>query len=265
MAVIAVLGAGVARANDEIGPGGSAYIDNGGDPTAVATDVSGGGGGRASHDAQPCTWRVLISDDRVVPVYDASGRRLYSTTGRWLNRVCEGDDLLSSLAVGLVPEGGLVDPAALAEQARRSAHIANPAIHTSPDSGRRLYTQVPTWLWLDDSWWQPITVTVTAGRVTTTLTATPTRATWGTGDGESVICDGPGVAWREGMSDDDTYCKHTYVHSSAGRPNGTYPLTVTIEFSVAWTSNVGAGGALGGLTRSTSTEVEVGEIEAIEG
>jgi len=206
-----------------------------------------------------------VRDDIAVAIYDGGGSRQYSETGRWYAEVCAGDDLVGGLGfLNLIPEGGLADPLGLALEARDTVPIAHPAIHTSPDGDRRLYTQVPTWLWVDDSWWQPYTVTVTAGRVTTTLTATPTRARWDTGDGERVTCEGPGVTWRPGMSDDQTYCKHTYRHSSAGRPTGTYPLTVTIEFSIGWTSNVGQTGSLAGVTRTATREVEVGEIQAVE-
>ena len=246
---------------------GGAYVDGQGSPGAEASDgsITVGGGGSAS-GSDPCEWRALISDDRQVAVYDSNGHRLFSRTGRWLIHYCPGDDLLALVGgPNLVPEGGAADPAALAEEARRTVPIASPAIHTSPDGDRRLYTQVPTWFWVDDAWWQPYTVTVTAGRVTTTLTATPRRAVWNTGDGGGVNCDGPGVAWQPRMSDDATYCKYTYRHSSAGRPNGAFPLTLTIEFDVSWSSNVGVAGGLAGVTRSATRDVEVGEIQAVEG
>jgi hypothetical protein len=93
----------------------------------------------------------------------------------------------------------------------------------------------------------------------------PTRAVWDMGDGERVTCEGPGVQWRRGMRDDETYCKHTYQHSSSGAEHGTFPLQVTIEFSVEWSSNVGVAGVLPGVSRTATTDVEVGEIQAIEG
>ena len=263
--VVAVLAiAAPAHADD----GAGAYVDGDGDPGAYANDDGSfvGRGGRASAgDDDGCEWRVFISDDSEVPVFDASGERLFSETGRWFFEYCAGDDLLPFVGgLPLVPEGGPVDPLSLALEARDTVPIGHPAIHTSPDGDGRLYTQVPTWFWVDDTWWQPYTVTVTAGRVTTTLTATPTRAHWDAGDGERVTCEGPGVTWRTGMSDDETYCKHTYRHSSAGRSTGTYPLTVTIEFSIGWTSNVGQTGSLAGVTRTATREVEVGEIQAVE-
>jgi hypothetical protein len=245
-------------AADTNGPG--AYIGDDGSPTAVAGDGAAsprsGGGGASDSD---CTWTAIIEDDFAMAVYELDGTRQYSATGRWLQQVCNG------APVDVVPEGGAVDPAALAAQARESVPIAAPGINTSPDSSRRLYTQVPTWLWLDETWWQPYTATATAGRVSATVTATPSQARWSMGDGEVVPCAGPGTPWREGMAEDATDCSYTYRHSSAGRPNDSYTLTVTVEFTVTWSSSVpGAGGSLAPVERSQSIEVQVGEIQAVE-
>lgn len=266
VAALALSGTTSARADDEVHSG--AYVDERGDPGGEAAeliDLPGGRAGGGGADDDGCEWRVIINDDTEVGVFNAEGDRLFSETGRWFAEVCDGDALFPLIgALPLTPEGGLVDPGALALEARDTVPIGHPAIHTSPDGDRRLYTQVPTWLWVDDSWWQPYSVTVTAGNVETTVTAHPVRAVWDTGDGEVTTCDGPGVAWHRGMSDDATYCKHTYRHSSSMSPTGTYRLQVTIEFDVSWTSNVGVGGTLAGVSRTASRDVAVGEIQAIE-
>lgn len=239
-----------------------AYVDGNDNPTAVARDdeerASRSSGGQSN-----CEWRVVITDDWAMAIYDTDGARLFSETGRWLEKWCNGQQM----QVGdgyMVPEGGRVDPWQLASEARRSIPIISPAINTSPASDRRLYVRVPTWLWLDPSWWQPYSATATAGRVTSTVTARPVRAVWSAGDGGGPTCNGPGVVWREGMREDATYCRHTYYHSSAGEEGGTYTLRVTVEFEVTWTSNVGVAGGLAGVSRSASRPVEVGEIQAVE-
>lgn len=258
IAAVLLTAASPAAADDE----GGAHIEDG-NPTAVAHDddlLPGGGGGGGDDD---CQWNVVIEDDFEFAIYEVNGTRLYSETGRWIERVCGGE----IVAVGdlfIIPEGGPADPVQLAADARESVPIATPAIHTSPEANRRLYVRVPTWLWVDPTWWQTYTATANAGRVSSTVTARPVRATWGTGDGGGTACAGPGIEWRRGMRDDATYCKHTYEHSSAGQPEGTYTLTVTVEFEVTWTSNVGAGGSLAAVSRSASRPVEVGEIQAVE-
>lgn len=261
MAVAAALAAAApAHANDAPGGSGGAFVDDDDNPTAVANDpgrAPTGGGGR-----DECTWTVLIGDDFEFAIYDDNGRRLYSETGRWLQRVCDGSPQPVNGAF-TVPEGGPVDPRALASNALASAPITTPAINTSPTNDR-LYTQVRTWLWVDSSWWRTYSATANAGRVSSTVTATPTRAEWRMGDGGGTTCNGPGVEWRRGMRDDATYCSYTYRHSSAQQKGGKYTLSVTVWFEVTWTSNTGDSGALPAISRTASRQVEVGEVQALE-
>ncbi|MGH9030538.1 MAG: hypothetical protein ACRDZV_00285 [Acidimicrobiia bacterium] len=259
LVAITVLTASPATADDE---DAGAYIDDNENPTAVARDV-GRRTSESSAGPSDCKWSVVIEDDFAYAVHEINGLRLFSETGRWLQKICNGQSI-SVNGSYLIAEGAQVDPAELATEARRSIPIISPAINTSPASDRRLYARVPTWLWLDPSWWQPYTATASAGRVSSTVTARPVRAVWSAGDGGGTTCDGPGVVWREGMREDATYCRYTYYHSSAGEEGGTYTLSVTVEFEVTWTSNVGVSGGLAGVSRSASRPVEVGEIQAVE-
>lgn len=239
------------------------FIDPVDGPTVEVGDgVSTPGGGGAPGD-DDCVWRVAIADDLDMGIFDVDGTQLFSETGRWLERVCNGSVQVIN-GMGIVPEGGAVDPAELASEARASIPIGGPGIATSPDADRQTYAQVTTWLWIDGSWWKTYTATATAGRVSATVTATPVSALWSTGDGTTVDCHGPGVEWRRGLDDDDTYCSHVYRQSSAGREGGAYPLEVTVGFEVAWFSNVGPSGTLDGLERSSSRSLRVGEIQAVE-
>lgn len=243
------------------GSGGDAYIDVDGNPTVEVVDVTtdpGSGG-----DGSDCFFRVAISDDFEMGIFDVDGTRTYSETGRWLELVCDGS-VVPIDGQGIVPEGGAVDPAQLAADARASVPIEAPPIETSPDADRETYSQMTTWLWVTPSWWKGYTATASAGRVSATVTATPVSATWSTGDGGTEECAGPGVVWRRGLDDDDTYCSHVYRRSSAGEPDDRYALQVTVDFEVSWSSNVGQGGSLEGLSRSASRSIRVGEIQAIE-
>ncbi len=245
-------------------PDSDAFIDEDDSPTVVVTDgkndSTGPKGPSGTDDG--CVWTVVISDDFGAQVYGPDGSTQHSTTGRWLQKTCNG----VPVAVGgefLIPEGGVVDVEALAEDALASIGIAPPAIRTSPEAGGRLYVRVPTWLWVDGGWWHSYQATASAGRVTATVTARPVNAGWALGDGADVVCSGPGVAWQPGLPEDATDCAHTYTTSSAGRPGGTFQLSATVELEVTWTSNVGEGGTLSSISRSSSRAVEVGEIQAI--
>lgn len=242
---------------------GTAYIDPDDGPTVeVIDDVSSPGNGGPTGETN-CIWRVAITDDLAMGVFDADGTQLYSETGRWFERVC-GGSVQPINGMGIVPEGAAVDPAELARQARASIPIAAPGIETSPDADQQTFAQMTTWLWIDGSWWKSYSATASAGSVSATVMARPVSASWSTGDGGNVTCDGPGVEWRRGLDDDDTYCSHVYRQSSAGRDSDAFPLTVTVSFEVSWSSNVGSGGTLEGLERSSSRSLRVGEIQAVE-
>ncbi len=265
---IVVASGGQAWAGERPDGDGGAFVDPGGDPTAVAEEGgsgggSGGSGGGGSGSVDPCEWHVVIEDDFQFAVYEVDYTRQYSATGRWLERWCTGIGAVDVGGYFLIPEGGLVDPYQLALDALASVQIAPPAIRTSPSENGRLYVQVPTWLWLDSTWWQTYEATANTGRVWSTVRARPVATTWELGDGRSVSCRGPGTPWRRGLSEDASSCTHTYRSSSASRPGGTFSLEATVTLEVSWTSNVTGGGTLPAITRSSTLAVEVGEIQAI--
>lgn len=240
---------------------GGAVVNRDGDPTAIAASPGGRGGGPegggGGSDLECRSW-VTVEDDFKFAVWETEGVRQHSQTGRWISTFCENGVVNQTL-----PEGGLVDPVALAEQAMQSVEVPDPAIGTSPPSGS-LYVQVPTWLWVDAGWWAPYEATATAGRVSSTVTAQPVSATWVTGDGATVTCAGPGQAWSPGADEAVTDCSHTYTQASAGVAAGSYTLGVTVQFEVGWSSNTGQSGTLQAITRTASQAVQVGEVQAVE-
>lgn len=244
-------------------PDGDAYVDEDGNPTVTVGDgTPGGPGGGGPGGSDPCVWEVVVEDDFAVHVYDADGQVQFSETGRWLQKVCPG---VGAVAVGglfIIPEGGAVDVEALAEEALASVSIPGPAIRTSPDIDR-IYVRVPTWLWVDGTWWHGYQATASAGRVTATVTATPRSSSWTLGDGSTVRCDGPGIAWHPGLPEDATSCAHTYTTSSAGRPGDTFSLSAAVQLDVSWTSNIGQGGTLPAISRTSTQPIVVGEIQAV--
>jgi YebC/PmpR family DNA-binding regulatory protein len=58
-------------------------------------------------------------------------------------------------------------------------------------------------------------------------------------------------------------CMYTYRHSSTSRPNGVFTGTVGVRWRVAWTSNVGSGGALPNEVITTPVTVRVDELQAL--
>jgi hypothetical protein len=244
------LGGAPAHADD----GALAFVDGGGSPTVIAGAAGSSSGSGGSGDPN-CEWRVAILDGDLFNLDTPASDAVTTYTGRWMQRWCNGQ-----IASGLVPER-IVDPAALAATALSSIEIPAPTIHTSPSEDGRTFVQLPTWLWVDRGWWRERTATANAGSVSATVTAVPTATNWATGDGSSITCPGPGVPWRTGMSEGDTYCSHTYRRPSSP---GTFQITVTVTFEVRWTSNVGVSGSLEGVARSATRGLVVDEIQALE-
>jgi hypothetical protein len=85
------------------------------------------------------------------------------------------------------------------------------------------------------------------------------------GDGQTVTCRGPGTPYT--ASDDPASasptCGYTYPVSSAGRPDGTFPVSVTITWDITWTGTGGAGGELPPLFTTAAVAMRVAESQTV--
>jgi hypothetical protein len=176
----------------------------------------------------------------------------------------------SNPPTGPAPAAPKVDPLDLAEQAERSISVPSPSILTNPpESG---IVNLPTWLWIDSSLWHSRSVSASAGGVSATATATPVSVTWSTGDGASLVCDGPGVPYDPSIpsAGQSTYCEHTYSVSSLGEPSpdgspndAAFTLTAAVTWDVSWTASSGAGGSLAQLDTNSSERLRVEQVESV--
>jgi hypothetical protein len=157
-----------------------------------------------------------------------------------------------------------IDPRALAEMQVKQLSVPVAEVGTSPTSDQDQVVRVPTWLWIASDW-QPVTVTATAGRVAATVTATPTRVVWSMGDGGSVTCAGPGTPYDSSRpaADQHTDCSYTYRQTSVGQPDERYSVTATVYWSVVFTSNAGANGALGEVSSTSAFTLRVAQAQAL--
>jgi hypothetical protein len=187
--------------------------------------------------------------------------------------VCPGAGAKPATAKKLVAKGAhLPSLAQLVEKAVSSVVLPSPVIETNPASST--VVNLVTWLWIEPSLWTPISAVAKAGGISAIATATPVHVAFSTGDGGSVICDGPGVPYdiSEPSSAQSTYCSHVYLNSSAGQQSAdgnpddaAYPIVATITWEVSWRA-VGAagGGVLAPLETSSTGRLRVQQIEAIE-
>jgi hypothetical protein len=158
----------------------------------------------------------------------------------------------------------------LALTAERSISLPSPVIHLDPS--QYSVTGLPTWMWIDSSVWHGYSATASAGGITATARAIPSSVQWAMGDGTEVVCNGPGVPFRpdEPAGAQQTYCAHTYNHTSLGQPSadgnpdhGAYTVIATITWVVTWTTNEpGLGGALPPLSTEASTLVRVEQVQS---
>ncbi len=140
----------------------------------------------------------------------------------------------------LVPR---TDPVSLTQAALALLPLVAPPTTTSPPPGGIQLVNLKTWLWIDPGYWQPHTRTAEVLGFATTVSAEPTRVEWDMGNGDTVVCHGPGTPYDAGRraADQDTACGYTY------RRAGAYTVTAT----VTWEGT----GSIGGIP------VEVGSVE----
>ncbi|GHJ35434.1 hypothetical protein [Streptomyces sp. TS71-3] len=124
--------------------------------------------------------------------------------------------------------------------------------------------QVPIWMWVKHSTWEPVAVSVPAGDVTVTAVARPQVAVWSMGDGAEVFCHGPGTPYSDRYSPKagSPDCGYTYRHASVSSPGGAYTLSVRVVWIVQW-HGAGRSGTMPGLVTAAHRQLAVGEVQAV--
>lgn len=118
----------------------------------------------------------------------------------------------------------------------------------------------PLWIWAEGNL-DPAPVTRSVSGISVSLDASLPKIVYDLGDGTTITC-GPGTPWRKGSVPAGTPspdCGHTYAKPSL--PKGSYTITATTHWSVAWT----AGGQSGTIpfTQTSSTTLPVGEVQTL--
>ncbi|MCC5954326.1 MAG: hypothetical protein JJU45_20055 [Acidimicrobiia bacterium] len=227
----------------------------------------GGGGGRpviCSYHAFGATdGTYAYTVDQTTPVTPEP-----DVAYTFMCRTIDGDVLSVDIVV--------YDPAdpfagALAEQRALDAALAAltltpPAVSTNPPSGADHLVGLHTWVWHDGPW-QRQSATATVATTSATVEASPTRLTIDPGDGTPPQrCTGPGRPPTSHTADRPTPgdCTHQWKHrSTRDHPEGTYPLTITIEWAAHWHGTTGNGGELGTLTTTATVPIRVREAQAV--
>ena len=213
-----------------------------------------------------CTYESVIDDDLAFGVYELDGTRMYSDTGRWLRKVCDGE----TVDVGgffVFPEGDGYSTPDMLQQAIDVLDPPEPSWTASPNGiDVAMVTQLPTFLWVDTAYWTgsfAARVETPSGRVWAEAQANPSSSIWSPGDGSTVGCAGGGEPWNPGADPAAAACVHTYVRSTAGTFGAE--MTVQVTFDVVGRTSTGGAQDIGQISRTSAPVfVTVGEIQAIE-
>jgi hypothetical protein len=159
------------------------------------------------------------------------------------------------------PLGGIAATERAIEEARRQLELPLPEPALNPPGAQLV--GVPTWLWLQGTW-QGASASAAVGSVTSTVTARPVQATWDLGDGTTLTCDaGTPYDPSRSAAEQDSSCTHVFTTATSRRPGGAQTISVTVSYEVSWQANTGAGGALEGVSRTTSIPIVVEEAQAL--
>ena len=155
----------------------------------------------------------------------------------------------------------------LIQRAQETLQLPLPAGQAAPQGTPDIpfITQLPTWLWIHDTHWQPVTATTPAVfGYSVTATATPTNVTFTGENGEQVNCGpntGPPYNFNLKEHQQHSDCVLTYKNSSSITD---HTLQTHITWHTTWRCQPTCGqGQLPPLTITTTRPVIVAEIQAI--
>jgi hypothetical protein len=278
---VAANGAGQAAARAAGAPSGSCdpYVDGTVIPvpcSAISASAgSNSGGGKHGSAGGSTGGGTIATNTCATTVLDQSQAQHLGLSWpppighSWALMLCLGGVIGAGPQVILVegPTGApAVTPRQLLVTALGELRVPHLDPATAPPRGRPGLVGLPEWFWIAASSWHARTVTVTAGPVWATVTATPLDLTFQPGAGHPVTCTGPGTAYdpREPAAMQRSACSFTYLRPSAGQAGNAYSASVTVNWRVSWTGSGGVGGILdAALPVAVSFSLPVAQGEAL--
>lgn len=251
------------------------YCPPAGGPCVVIVTTPGGpGGGGGSGGSGGCTWNGQPVDcfDPVLGWYDGNGCYYMKATapparppgakGEYYLQTCLGPGrrALGTAGVWLpAPPPRAVSPAVLAAQAINLLGLTGPDIGIVPKPGSQGgLVGLPVWMWtrVTPTTWGPNSATAYVPGLSVTATASASKIVWNMGDGHSVPCNNPGMAYDPAYGKQPSpKCGYTYAAP------GTYTVTGTTYWHVTWAGG-GQRGAVD-VQRSSSTQIRIGELQVL--
>jgi hypothetical protein len=235
--------------------GGQCTVDLGGQWVTVQCNYGGGSGG--SPGGGGSGGGKVTTTCTFTPINEAQAKNLGlqwppPKGTSWALMDCLGGSTGAGPQAVLINNGtGVprVTPQQLLQQALSELRIPTLAPSTAPPRGKDGLVGLAEWFWVPSAQWHPRSVTVSAGPVWATATATPVSLSFEPGGGlPAASCHGPGTAYRssKAASQQHTTCSYVYDQPSTGQPGNAYQAAVVITWRVSWTGSGGVGGLLNG-------------------
>jgi len=219
-----------------------------------------------------CQWKILNPPPAGDPLWEGND----PSTGSVITRSCNGPIEYRFLP-GPNPAAPPPppDPAVLAQQAYSELQIPQPLIGAGPDR-TKLAVNLWTWLWVNNP--GQLSVTVAAGGVSVTATATLASVTWTLGEPATpsdtyqpgspatITCQGAGTAppasydWKAQPPCGYKYHWRSLKERTGG--TGTWPITATTNWTVTWQSNTGVTGGTT-LNATSNDQFDIGEYRTV--
>jgi hypothetical protein len=160
--------------------------------------------------------------------------------------------------------GGGPDLAALAQEAVTKMRLEGADIGIAPKpNGKGGSVGVPVWTWNGKGprTTGPTSASATALGVTVTANARVQNVVWSFGDGTTVSCAFPGVAYSAAYGTQVPDQAKGQCGFAGYTRTGTYTVTATSTWAVHWTG----GGQQGDLTttRASQVQIRIGEVQVL--
>jgi hypothetical protein len=166
-----------------------------------------------------------------------------------------------------------ITPEILAGLAYEQIKVPGTKVTLAPEGTTKV--NLPTWTWLDEGQFKPVSVTASLNtpglniQATTTAKPVSLKLEPGTDDATTFPASGEcrinddgsiGEAYAKGKADETPPCGITYLRSSG---DGTYKLRATITWEITWAGTGDAGGRLPDGTFGSDQDVTVQEIQSV--
>ncbi|WAX78598.1 hypothetical protein [Streptomyces sp. KMM 9044] len=166
-----------------------------------------------------------------------------------------------------------ITPEILAGLAYEQIKVPGTEVTLAPDGATKV--NLPTWAWLDNGEFKPVSVTASLNapglNIQATTTARPIALKLQPGSADATThpasgeCDigndgSIGEPYAKGKADRTPPCGVTYLRSSG---DGTFTLQATVTWEITWTGTGSVGGDLPDGTFGNDQDVIVQEIQAV--